>query len=98
MSATKRKKVPLEQVLKSLADPVRLSIVRQLLDSANEKTCGAFECEVTKATMSHHLAMLEAAGIIHGRQEGTRRLMSLCVEQIDRDYPGLLQLLRADVS
>jgi len=53
---------------------------------------------VTKATLSHHLAMLAAIGIIYGRQEGTRRLMSLCVEQIDRDYPGLLLLLRSNVS
>lgn len=92
---TQKKPVPLELVLKSLADPVRLSIVRQLLDGTFEKPCGGFECDVSKATMSHHMALLEDAGIITGRQEGNRRLMSLRTDELDRDYPGLLQLIRA---
>jgi DNA-binding transcriptional ArsR family regulator len=85
----------LERVLKALADPVRLSIVRQLLEGTFEMTCGGFECDVSKATMSHHLAMLEDVGIIQGRTEGTRRLMSLRVEELQRDYPGLLELIRS---
>lgn len=82
--------------MKSLGDPCRLSIVRQLLAATDgELTCGTFECEVTKATFSHHLAILEEAGIIQGRPDGTRRVISLRLDEIKEHYPGLLDLIRA---
>ncbi len=88
--------ITLDRVLRSLADPVRLSIVRQLLACAEgEKTCGGFEHEVAKPTFSHHLAILEEAGIIQARPEGTRRLISLRLEALERRFPGLLDLIRA---
>ena len=86
---------PLDRVLKSLADPVRLSIVRQLLAAGDEIACGGFEHDVTKATFSHHIAILEEAGLLQARADGTRRLMSLRLEFIRKHYPGLLELLRA---
>ncbi len=87
--------ITLDRVLRSLGDPVRLSIVRQLLACDGEKTCGCFEHEVTKATLSHHLAILAEAGIIRARPDGTRRLISLRVDELERRFPGLLGLLRA---
>jgi len=54
-----RDRIPLEQILKSLGDPVRLSIVRQLLHAGNhEIACGCFDYDVAKATFSHHMAVL----------------------------------------
>jgi DNA-binding transcriptional ArsR family regulator len=83
-------------VLKSLGDPVRLSIMRQLIEEAEgEKACGAFAYDVTKQTFSHHLAILEEAGLVHGRPEGTRRMISLCLTEIEEHYPGLLELIRS---
>ena len=87
--------LPLDRVLKSLGDPVRLSIVRQLLAAAGgELACGAFEHEVTKATFSHHLAVLEEAGIVQGRPDGTRRIISLRLKAIQKSFPGLWALIR----
>ncbi len=87
--------LPLDRVLKSLGDPVRLSIVRQLLDAEEgELACGAFACDVTKATFSHHMAILEEAGIVQGRPDGTRRIISLRLKAIQKSFPGLLKLIR----
>lgn len=87
--------LPLDRVLKSLGDPVRLSIVRQLLEAAEgELACGAFEYDVTKATFSHHMAILEEAGIVQGRPDGTKRIISLRLDEIQKNFPGLLPLIR----
>jgi DNA-binding transcriptional ArsR family regulator len=91
-----REAPPLDRVMKSLGDPVRLSIVRQILACAEgEKTCGSFAYDITKQTFSHHMAILEEAGLVQGRPDGTRRLISLRVKDIERAYPGLLDLIRA---
>ena len=87
---------PLDRVLKSLGDPVRLSIVRQLLAaSEGELACGGFAYDVTKATFSHHMAILEEAGIVQGRPDGTRRIISLRLDEIEKNFPGLLALIQA---
>ena len=89
-----RDRVPLEQILKSLGDPVRLSIVRQLLEAGNhEIACGCFDYGVAKATFSHHMAVLEEAGIVQARTDGTRRMMSLKLDEMNQKFPGLLALV-----
>jgi len=93
-----REEVSLDRVMKSLGDPVRMSIVRQLLDAADgEIACGCFAYDVTKQTFSHHVALLEEVGLVQGRPEGTKRLLSLRIDHIDETYPGLLDLIRAAV-
>lgn len=88
--------VPLDRVLKSLGDPVRLSIVRQLLKAAEgELACGCFDYDVTKQTFSHHMAILDEVGLIQGRPDGTKRMISLRLDHIKASYPGLLDLIRA---
>lgn len=89
-----RDRVPLEQILKSLGDPVRLSIVRQLLQAGNhEIACGCFDYDVAKATFSHHMSVLEDAGIVQARTDGTRRMMSLRLDDMNKKFPGLLELV-----
>lgn len=88
------KKYSLEKVLRALGDPVRISVVRQLLAAQGlEKACGTFRYDVTKATFSHHLKILREAGITLSRQEGTRKMTSLRRAELDRRFPGLLELL-----
>lgn len=88
--------VPLEQVMKALGDPVRMSVVRQLIAADNEEmACGTFDHDLTKATFSHHIKILLDAGVIQKRQDGTRNMVSLRSEELQRQYPGLLKLLTA---
>ena len=93
-SHPKLKSIALDQALKALGDPVLLSIVKQLLkDASQEKACGTFEYSVTKATFSHHLKILQDAGIIRRRQEGTKKMTSLRSEEIEKRFPGLLSMI-----
>lgn len=87
--------IELEQVLKALGDPVRLSVVRQLLASkGEERACGTFDYSVTKATFSHHLAILREAGIITSRLVGTTKLTSLRTRELKKHFPGLLEMIQ----
>lgn len=87
----KKKTLPLDQVLKALGDPVRLSAIRQLLDEG-EKACGTFDHGVTKATFSHHINILVEAGIVKRREEGTRKFLSINAD-IEKDFPGLIKFI-----
>jgi DNA-binding transcriptional ArsR family regulator len=84
-------------VLQALADPVRLEIVRQLADcecsGTGELSCGQIEVPVGKSTASHHLKALSAAGITTEREEGTRKYIRLRREELDRHFPGLVELV-----
>jgi DNA-binding transcriptional ArsR family regulator len=81
-------------VLQALADPVRLEIVRQLAGcGAGELSCGQIELPVGKSTTSHHLKALTSAGIVAEREVGTRKYMSLRRAELDRHFPGLIELV-----
>ena len=81
-------------VLQALADPMRLAIVRRLA-SGIECPCGALGLPISKSTLTHHLHVLRAAGIIVQREEGTRRMTSLDREALGRRFPGLLDAILA---
>lgn len=89
----KNETLPLDQVLKALGDPVRLSVIQQLLAEGCEKPCGTFEHGLTKATFSHHLNILEDAGIIARREEGTRKFVSI-TPGFKKDFPALLKMIQ----
>ena len=80
--------------MRALGDPVRLSVVRQLLEAdGEEKACGTFDYTISKATFSHHLKILREAGIIQTRQDGTRKMTSLRSVDLERAFPGLISLI-----
>jgi len=83
--------VSLQVALEALADPVRRAILRDLAGHPDwSRACGTFELSVTKATRSHHFAVLRAAGLIEQRDEGARRLNRLRRAEFDAAFPGLL--------
>ena len=61
------------QLLQAVADPVRLSIVRQLGASRDAVCACDFTecCTVSQPTVSHHLKVLRDAGVVTTRREGT---------------------------
>ncbi|MFI5590841.1 ArsR/SmtB family transcription factor [Amycolatopsis sp. NPDC051758] len=85
-----RDEITVEGVLRALADPVRLGIVRQLAAAGCEIACGGLTVPVTKSTITHHLSILRQAGVVAGRQEGTTRFNSLRRKDLDALFPGLL--------
>lgn len=77
-------------VLHALSDPVRLEIVRALHERGSELSCGRLDAPVSKSTLSHHLKVLRDAGVTWTRAEGTQRLVSLRIDDLERRFPGLL--------
>jgi DNA-binding transcriptional ArsR family regulator len=90
-----RDQLELAAVLHALSDPVRLRIVAALA-VGGERTCKSIDLPVVKSTCTHHFRVLREAGVIRQRLEGTTRLNSLRREDLEAQFPGVLDsVLRA---
>ena len=67
------------ELLKALAHPIRLGIVKRLIDKGccNVSTMRA-HLNIPQPTVSNYLAKLKSAGIIEGERKGTE--ISYCVK------------------
>lgn len=84
-------------VMTALGDPVRLGIV-VALGARSEVACNRFDLSVGKSTASRHFRVLREAGVIRQRDEGTRRTNSLRRPELDRRFPGLLDLVLREAA
>ncbi|MFZ7101645.1 MAG: ArsR/SmtB family transcription factor [Peptococcaceae bacterium] len=58
-------------ILKAIAHPVRLCIVKNLLDINSCNVTAMQNClDIPQSTVSQHLAKLKSAGIIEGERHG----------------------------
>jgi ArsR family transcriptional regulator len=87
------------RLLSALADPVRLSIVRQLGQDDCVCACDFTECcDVSQPTISHHLRVLREAGVVVSERQGTNIVYSLAPDfpsrwaGIGASLTGLVQL------
>lgn len=89
-----REELQFTAVLAALSDPVRLAIVARLAEIGPdaELACTTFALPVSKSTQSGHFRVLREAGLIHQRDEGTRRLNRLRRADLEDRFPGLLDL------
>ena len=92
-----REELDLSSVLHALSDPARLSIVRHIADGG-ECSCGHFELEISKATLSHHLRVLREASVTHCRPDGRKRYMSLRQDDLEARFPGLLEVVLSSAA
>jgi DNA-binding transcriptional ArsR family regulator len=83
-------------VLYALGDPVRLTIVKRLA-TTGELKCSDLDCSVAKSTMSHHFKILRESGIVMTRKEGTQHINTLRRDDLDRLYPGLLDIVLSKI-
>lgn len=84
--------VSLPAVMQALSDPCRIEILRVLME-AGELACGDIPLDISKATRSHHFAVLREAGLILTRSEGTRCMTSVRTDEVEERFPGLLDLV-----
>jgi ArsR family transcriptional regulator len=85
--------------LQALADPVRLSIVRQIA-SMNDAVCACDFvecCTVSQPTISHHLKVLREAGVVSSERQGTNIIYSLAPDFEER-WSGIGAALKGLVS
>jgi DNA-binding transcriptional ArsR family regulator len=86
--------VTLQDALEALADPMRRMILRKLSDEPDfTRACGAINLPVTRATASHHFAVLRNAGLLEQVDKGPRRYNRLRRAEFDARFPGLLALV-----
>jgi DNA-binding transcriptional ArsR family regulator len=84
----------LATIMRALADPQRLEMVR-LLGDGSEWLCG----DLTKhlglptSTGSYHVKLLREAGLTRSRAAGTQRLISLRREDLEARFPGLVEVV-----
>lgn len=86
--------ITLSDVLHALSDPTRLAVLEQIYISG-ERLCGSFQVGVAKSTLSQHLRVLRKSGLTHTRPNGTQRWISLRRDDLDRRFPGLLDVVLA---
>jgi ArsR family transcriptional regulator len=70
---------PEVRFLQALADPVRLSIIRQIV-ACDDSVCACDFvecCTVSQPTISHHLKVLREAGVVTCERQGTNIVYSL---------------------
>ena len=84
----------LATIMRTVGDPVRLAIVRELRDG-RERACGDLQdtLGIPASTGSYHLRLLREAGVTRTRAEGTTRLISLRREDLESRFPGLVDVL-----
>ena len=60
-------------IAKALADPRRYDLLRRIGKAGDTLACEQLRttcCEVTAATLSHHMKELEAAGLVESTRDG----------------------------
>ncbi len=83
-------------ILHALSDPMRLFIVAELAEE--ERTCSNFDLPIAKSTCTHHLRVLRESGLIRQRTVGTTRVNCLCRDEVDSQFPGLLDAVLASAG
>src|SRR5215469_12351341 len=88
--------ITLAGLLGALSDPMRLRILKKLLDRrGGSLSCsGAAPCpDMAKSTLSHHFRILRDAGLIRTTKEGVENLNSVRWDDVNERFPGLLKAI-----
>ncbi|MEE1799381.1 MULTISPECIES: helix-turn-helix domain-containing protein [unclassified Streptomyces] len=80
------------RVMAALADPVRRRVVLALAQH-DRLPCGAIDMQVSKSAATRHFRVLREAGLIRQWEDGNKLGNSLRREELDRRFPGLLDLV-----
>lgn len=83
------------RVLAALSDANRFRIVELLAPEGSELSCGAIcaALELSPSLISHHLGILEGAGVIERRKDGLHTLNRLRRERLARQLSSLDRIL-----
>lgn len=84
----------MEDVFKALGDPTRLRIVKMLAENSETCVCTIVdELNMGQSAVSHHMAKLKQAGLLHSRKEGQWIHYSLNVDALKNGPLALLSEL-----
>ena len=84
----------LVDVLRAVADPIRLRIVQVLADGEPHAKCGEhWNFGVHKSTMTHHFRTLREAGLTRTTVTGRTHTIELRRDELESRFPGLIEAL-----
>ncbi|MBF7096683.1 ArsR/SmtB family transcription factor [Alkalibacter mobilis] len=85
------------ELLKIIGHPVRLCIVRNLLDGGNRNVSEMQECLcIPQSTVSQHLAKLKSAGIIEGQRNKNQIVYALANEDVKKIIKSMFDIKEED--
>jgi DNA-binding transcriptional ArsR family regulator len=88
--------VDLVDLLRAVADPIRLQIIRVLADGEpHAKSAEGWGFDVHKSTLSHHFKALREAGVTLTIVDGRTHSIQLRRRELDERFPGLVDALIA---
>jgi DNA-binding transcriptional ArsR family regulator len=88
--------VQLVDVLRALADPTRLQIVRILADGRpHPKGAWEWDIDAQKSALAYHFKELREAGITNTIVNGRSHEIQLRRQELDERFPGLITALIA---
>jgi ArsR family transcriptional regulator len=72
MAATRLTDAHFHLIAKALADPRRYDLLKRIGKAGDTLACESIRscCDVTPATLSHHMKELETAGLVESTREG----------------------------
>jgi DNA-binding transcriptional ArsR family regulator len=87
-------------ILYALSDPVRVSILVELMDAECAKNCTAFakinKTSIPKSTLSQHFKILREAGLIRSVRKGVElQNRTRCAELRKKFGPMITEILHA---
>jgi DNA-binding transcriptional ArsR family regulator len=86
--------ITLAGVLGALSDPMRLKILKKLLERRDGglSCSSAAPCEgMAKSTLSHHFRVLRDAGLIRTTKQGVEHFNTVRWDDVNGRFPGLLK-------
>jgi len=95
MAATKLTEDRFHLIAKALADPRRYDLLRRIGKAGDTLACESLRttcCEVTPATISHHMKELEIAGLIESTREGKFVNYRLCRDVLEAYLARIAQI------
>ncbi len=86
----------LGNVLAALGDETRLAMVAHIVRSeTGNAICSSFNYLTSKSNLTYHLGKLREAGVVRVVPQGTRKIISLRTEDLQKLFPGLLDSIIA---
>jgi DNA-binding transcriptional ArsR family regulator len=79
-----------QQLLVALADPVRLEMVRRLMNTNGPMPCALLYDGINKSTAAHHFKVLREVGLTERLVIDGHIHQRLRVDEVDATVPGLV--------
>lgn len=86
------KDLDLFEVMSALTDPTRRALV-EFIAADPGTSCSTSDFGVTKSALTRHWRVLREAGVIRQEAQGTRHRNWVRREELDRRFPGLLDMV-----